>query len=108
MFYPSSKDPLYADDATFCHRNALMATTNFYKDALINVRMLGCLYVPCNAIYWVPVSALVIFLEKLPLSYLLVGGAVDLGACKTTCGRGAKLLSPTQQQVAAGWVTGPL
>lgn len=46
-------------------------------------------------------------LAKLTLSYLLVGGAVDLGASQTTCGGGVKLLSPTQQQVAAGGVTGP-
>lgn len=106
MFYPSSKDPLYANDAMLCHRNDLMATTNFHKDALINVRSLDAYMYP--EMLFIRFLSVLIFLEKLPLFYLLVGGAVDLGASKTTCGRRVKLLSPTKQQVAAGWVTGPL
>lgn len=46
MFYPSSKDPLYADVAMLCHRNDLMATTNFHKDALITVRSLDAYMYP--------------------------------------------------------------
>lgn len=54
------------------------------------------------------ISTLVVLPPKLTLSHLLVRGAVHLGASRTTCGGGTKLLSPAQQQVTAGGVTGPL
>lgn len=41
-------------------------------------------------------------------SYLLVWGAVDLGACEAACGGGMQLVSPAQEQVIAGGVTSPL
>lgn len=47
------------------------------------------------------------FLAKRTLSYLLVRGAVDLGASQTTGGGSPKLLRTAQQQVTAGGVTGP-
>lgn len=40
-------------------------------------------------------------------SYLLVWGAVDLGACEAAGGGCVELVSPAQEQVIAGWVTSP-
>lgn len=41
------------------------------------------------------------------MSYLLVWGAIDLGACETAGGGSTQLVSPAKEEVIGGWVTSP-